>query len=273
MGAWIRITIPALIAAAIEARADVSRGGGVSFPERIGATWIYQYKDLEVQYRLAGREKGCLVLERGKYLEWGRARELLQVDRRGVTCVERQYSDNRVEFSPPWPYLRHGRGADWTEQTTAVFERSFAKSVYKLECRQTLETIQVPAGRFRCVRFNASFVSDDDRGKYENDYWFAPDIGIVKFEFTDQRGHVWSYALKRWSRRIAPYTPVSPRTSGNQAYSIHSRSLKGATQSTFHPAPLNTSSISCRPKQSPRGYNGIAWRGGRRTTRPWPICS
>lgn len=172
---------------------DTTWDRGELMPSRVGTKWIYDSKEGEVTFTL----RQGLALERSHYLGWGRSTDILKVDRDGIRSVARTYSDNRAEFTPGWPMTRVRGPTEWKEEIASKFERDFQPYKDMVRFTRSTETIDVPAGRFRCFCLKAVFASKTDGREYQKVYWLAPGVGIVKFEFLDRGESRWRYELRR----------------------------------------------------------------------------
>jgi len=79
-------------------------------------------------------------------------------------------------------------GDTWETPYWANGERATAKYTSAGE-----EEVEVPAGKFRCIRVEAKFVVNGDT--WTNTRWMAPRVGVVKEEVADRDNRRWVTAV------------------------------------------------------------------------------
>jgi len=97
-------------------------------------------------------------------------------------------SDNAHYFSViKFPHI--GKGASFSVGDCWPINIDGEASFYKVI---SVEDIIIPAGRYRCYK-----VSEEMKGRGINYYWFAPDVGLVKFDIAGIKGALQSFSYEK----------------------------------------------------------------------------
>lgn len=74
-------------------------------------------------------------------------------------------------------------GDNWTERIAGEV------ALFKV---MSVEDIIIPAGRYRCFK-----ICEEIKGCKKSYYWFAPDIGLVKFDIDGIKGALQSFSYEK----------------------------------------------------------------------------
>lgn len=97
-------------------------------------------------------------------------------------------SDNAHHFSViKFPQI--GKGASFSVGDCWPVNIDGEASFYKVI---SVEDIIIPAGRYRCYK-----VSEEMKGRGMNYYWFASDVGLVKFDIAGIKGALQGFSYEK----------------------------------------------------------------------------
>ena len=97
-------------------------------------------------------------------------------------------SNNAHHFSViKFPHI--GKGASFSIGDCWPINIDGEASFYKVI---SVEDIIIPAGRYRCYK-----VSEEMKGRGINYYWFAPDVGLVKFDIAGIKGAFQGFSYEK----------------------------------------------------------------------------
>ncbi len=174
----------------------VSRPEETAYPLAKGHTWTFKtdYDDVtEIVHEVVGTEKlgdvECFVLEvRSHNPEIGAPRvlrkEWLAPGEGGVLIHKQQRGRTEMAVEKPFFKVKHPLRKDdeWRGEAKAESNAPSYHSV--VEGR---EEVEVPAGKFNAWKLRVK--SESGRHVAEGEEWFAPGVGLVKYEITFRSGN------------------------------------------------------------------------------------
>ncbi len=163
-------------------------------PKRI---LVHKLSDGRVEeQRVAGREKigdvTCTVIDTWYLHRPERIRNFVSVSRDGLRYHKMQSgSGQHLEIKPPLHFARtpFRQNARWTQDVELHYQ-GIPQSYSARVTFQTLryERIRVPAGEFRCVVVQTTWVLLQDAGsKMIDTMWYSPGIGLIKETVVQQQ--------------------------------------------------------------------------------------
>jgi hypothetical protein len=147
------------------------------YPLQVGDTLVYEIKtgamtreQIEVVAAVEEKEGKRLVSMVYQSGETKRPAGKVQVSEHGLVRL----AASTREFSTPHPLLKLPlkAGASWTTNLDGPVKSYKSKAIGE-------EEVDVPAGKFKALRVETSFVSAKERETTVS-FWYAPNLGVVK---------------------------------------------------------------------------------------------
>lgn len=175
------IVLFSCIAISPQSFADEQRGTTVYFPTKVGTKWTYDSDGKEQIETVTAVEKkdGATIVTVELKDEFGRKSQFkMRASEQGL------FQLTGVGFATKHPpscllKLPHEAGQRWEAYTGARGSGFGTLTAFGPE------KIKVPAGEFEAIRVETTFPQfdkDDTVAKY----WYAPKVGLVKYEFDKQ---------------------------------------------------------------------------------------
>lgn len=139
----------------------------IYFPTAAGAEWVYENRRPLFVSDVRSRDGVTVVTVMGRANTGPFVHEVIEIAKAGLF---RTRSGNS-KFDPPVVLLRTPLkvGNEWTyayDETNVVVTIA------------AVETVEVPAGTFECLRVEAVFTTAGTETKYVE--WYAPNVGLVR---------------------------------------------------------------------------------------------
>ena len=141
------------------------------FPDKVGAKWVYDFDGKEETETVTAvkKEDGSILVTVHKIDEFGETDKVTKVTESGIFIV----SGLQLKHPPSHVLqLPHKANATWKTWTGTPFLGTSNYTAYGLE------EVEVPAGKYKAIR-----VGRIDAGDICRTYWYAPDVGLVKYVF------------------------------------------------------------------------------------------
>jgi DUF3108-like len=175
-GLAIGIACSFTIGASLAAPALKDPDGGLYYPTRPGAKWVYDNEGEEYTHVVTRVED----VDGAKVVSVARAVGDRVIPVRTVTVSDKglfQPEDAGEKLDPPFCYLKLPAKAGDTWEANGVHQgKTFLRGTRTVA---GVEDVEVPAGKFKCVRVEWTCTLNAGR-KYTVTVWYAPGVGEVK---------------------------------------------------------------------------------------------